>query len=115
VEIHNGFDKTRKDVRAADVRASVMPLFNKYGRRARLTEIPCAEVPKPVYSLPLFLSGSADDIEAYVCDKDELMFMTGSGFGHWGILVCKDEMSEPVKDVRYKTWGDGIFFFSEYK
>jgi hypothetical protein len=95
-----------------------MPLIEKYGHAKANTEIPASEIPEKLYSLPLFLGASRSEIMGFVSSKDELMFMVGSGFGHWGIVVCKDETSQIAKGMdvhRIKLWGDGIFFYSEYK
>ena len=117
-DIRRGVDKTKKECQPGDVRASVMPLFEKYGHAKEGTAIPASEIPETLYSLPIFLNAKAKEIDGFVSHKDELTFMVGSGFGHWGIVVCRDETTRVLKGVevhRATPWADGIFFYSEYR
>jgi hypothetical protein len=45
-------------------------------------------------------------------NRDALLFVTGSGFGHWGLLVCKDPKDRQFgKKSAYSYWQDGIYFY----
>ena len=105
---------------SADIRKVVLPLFAKYkypydsGGQV----VPIDEIPNVIKSLP-FYSGDTNWIETWWAGTDDrgLMFVTGSGDGHWGIIVCRNE-SDPGIGVgsRYGTipWTNGIYFYSEF-
>ena len=114
--------ETKLSFRASDIRAAVRPLFSKY----RLSdhkgfnfpmEIPTNEIPKEITSLPIFSEGleylSGGSINAH---PNVLSFVTGGGFGHWGIVICEEP--DPAKynfhgDKRFILWEDGVYFYRE--
>jgi hypothetical protein len=119
VEFRAEIAKTKKAVRIADIRAAVMPLYVKYNSPAAGHEmIPYEEIPKVIFSLPFFVSGEPTNyILAYACETNALMFATGSGFGHWGIIVCKDANDKSVANGygnEVTLWGDGVYFYRGY-
>jgi hypothetical protein len=44
------------------------------------------------------------------------MFVTASGFGHWGIIVSQNEDHRDGNSSRHGTilWPNGTYFFSEF-
>lgn len=76
-------------------------------------------IPKEITSLPFF----SDDTNSIVADRfsldregstNALWFWEGSGFGHWGILICTNgEHLDKLKLIQGKVlpWKDGVFFW----
>ena len=110
-----------KNFNSADIRKAVSPLFSKYKFPHYLDGgvVPVDEIPNEIKSLPFF-SGDTNWIETGWVGTDGrgLIFVTGSGFGHWGIIVAKDE-ADPRINVGsgYGTtpWTNGIYFYSEFR
>jgi hypothetical protein len=101
--------KTKANYRSADVRSVALSL---YGR----TDIPENAIPKTITSLPVFRSAAPADISGIVLNTNAIMFYTGSGFGHWGIVLCKNPLDETVPKSYGKKvtpWDQGIYFYRE--
>jgi len=124
LEFHAEIAKTMKEYRISEIKAAAIPLFAKY----KYTEygytngndklIPYDEIPKVISSLPFFVSGEPTNyIIASALDTNTIIFMTGSGFGHWGIIVCKDEQNKRVVKAAKRDgdeltlWGNGVYFY----
>lgn len=106
----------------AQVRAAVLPLFTKYQNIDADTNgsgqlIPESDIPNALKSLPIFDSLSINDpqyiINSWANDsRTALIFATGGGFGHWGIVVCHDENDREFDNIsRDKYWKDGIYIY----
>jgi hypothetical protein len=113
--------ETTQKYNPADIRKSVLPLFVKYKHPYENggQVVPIDEIPNVIKSLP-FYSGDTNWIEtSWVgTDGQGLMFVTGSGDGHWGIIVCKNESDLRIGvGSRYGTtpWTNGIYFYSEFR
>jgi hypothetical protein len=105
----------------AQVRAAVLPLFAKYHDKTDMNGygqiIPDSDIPKEVKSLPL-LQSLITNAPQYILDgwantnRSALLFATGGGFGHWGIVVCLEENDREFDNVKsYKYWKDGIYIY----
>ena len=76
--------------------------------------IPTAEIPQIVSSLPMFKIAIPYDVHGFALDRNSLMFMAGGGFGHWGIIVCKDVNDRTIPRAygkRVLLWADGVYFY----
>jgi hypothetical protein len=107
---------TEKSVRSSDVRAAVTPLFSKYRGFDYTNCIPANELPAVIKSLPLFAHRENIIAFSMQANPNVLVFMTGSGYGHWGIAVCEDQNgTEPnlIERKGYRLWGNGVYFFRE--
>jgi|ERR1035441_2377645 hypothetical protein len=102
------FGDTKKRSQSTAVRQAALPLFSLAD-----TNFTKSSLPKEITSLPLFAEDT-EDIQCWHVTTNALIFMTGAGFKHWGLLVCKaTPRPEDIKaagDYR-ELWGDGIFFF----
>ena len=103
-------EASKKQTTAAAVSTAVLPLFSKYSERS----IPTKEIPKEILALPLF-AGEPKNIEVspLVENSNILLFTTGSGFGHWGIAVCRHENDQQISEWhrrRLVPWVKGCSF-----
>lgn len=103
---------SKRQHQASQIKAAVLPL---------LTNSAAAKpsIPTEVRSLPLFAQdGSSIDTWA-VSDAQGnrgLAFVTGSGFGHWGVVVCLSQDAEKAAKTLHGTimpWEDGVYFWIE--
>jgi hypothetical protein len=119
LEVQKGIDRTKRECQTSDLRTAVMPLYGKYNHYAGdRDEIPTAEIPEIISSLPVFLGISPRELVAFAPSTNKLMFTAGGGFGHWGIIICKDETRRTVDAVdprKVALWKDGVFFYREFK
>jgi len=106
--------ETKSQSSAAEIRAAALPLFS-YGSS---NAIPISALPREITSLPIFAPEGASDM--YVGrvrgDSNALMFITGSGFGHWGMVVCQTEDDRKVRadfGKRLIPWEHGVYFYRE--
>jgi len=101
--------------KAADIKAAVLPMFSEV-----LTST--NPLPKAITALPIF----SDEPKGIVTgnplgNTNTLSFSIGSGFGHWGIVVCRYEKDQQqlTNDAwfkpRLKLWEDGVYFYSDYR
>jgi hypothetical protein len=108
-------DETAAHYNPSDIRKLVAPLFPKYSYTGiGGLVVSNSDMPKGIRALPLF-SESPDLIETFwaTSNGDGLAFLNGSGFGHWGIVVCRKESSREFDGwPGYKYWGDGIYFYN---
>jgi hypothetical protein len=106
---------TKRQAGASAVRQSVIPLFEKYGA-TNSVDIPSTEVPSILSSLPIFAEDSTNISVNWIGGSEALMFHIGSGFGHWGIIVCRrgtNSISDKWMVERITPWGDGVFFYRQ--
>ena len=75
-------------------------------------------LPKDISSLAVFSEDGSDIMVSALANKngspDGLDFMTGSGFGHWGIVVFPYGNGDTIaKELHGKTipWKDGVYFW----
>jgi hypothetical protein len=109
--------QTKETYSASQIVSAVMPLFSTNGvRRLDKTN----KIPQEIAKLPLFAKeGSYIDTSLVGNKRGEprgIAFITGSGFGHWGIVICPfDDSQEVVRTLHGKVvpWDDGVFFFLE--
>jgi hypothetical protein len=104
------FDSTKKQVQSAVVRQAALPLFSLAD-----TNLTSNSLPKEITSLPLF-AAAPRDIQCWHLTTNALIFMTGGGFGHWGLVVCQgDPRPEDTKALHafVTPWSDGILFFEQ--
>jgi len=117
LKFEDSIAKTKKEFRLLDVSTAVMPLYAKYNHfDSDKDEIPTNEIPKIIFSLPVFQGAPPEYIRAFALHTNELMFMTGSGFGHWGVIVCNDATNNDLAKAygnRVTLWGDGVYFYRE--
>src|SRR5262245_32266383 len=76
-------DKTKSQAKAADIKAAALPLF-------ALTNVSATNLPKQITSLPLF--NNDPDIQSWFMQTNILVLSTGGGFGHWGLVICQDQI-----------------------
>jgi hypothetical protein len=105
-------DQTKHAYKAADIRAAALPLLARKDGNA--------EIPKLISALPLFaLNGSEISVGIVGDERDggpAIDFTTGSGFGHWGIIVCQSKESDRAArrlNGKIFPWEDGVYFYLE--
>ena len=107
----------KKDFQVSDIRLAVLPLFEKYNFDGPdQGEILPRDIPKIILSLPVFQGASAKYIRAFAVETNALLFMVGTGFGHQGIIICRDNNAKGVSSVdasRTILWNHGVFFYRE--
>ena len=111
--------RTKQNANADSIRKAVAPLFLKYrydGNSQSASDVPISAIPEQISSLPLFTflpKGEAPVLASWVSTNgNALLFYIGSGFGHWGIAVCKDENSHELDNTpSYSYWTNGIYFY----
>ena len=111
--IRERIERTKREHSATEIKTRVLPLFAHYIDK----DIPLKEVPTIIKSLPIFEEGP-QEIEASFSDdrKSGILFIVGSGFGHWGILICKNEIDQSIKERfgrRLIPWEKGVYFYKE--
>ena len=117
--IHEWMDQTKKVAKPEDVRTALIPFFSYEGdSRAQLGGVILVtnELPKSIQSLPIFCA--QPNFIDVMCRKDrnKLDLTVGSGVGHWGIVVLRPGYSEDFSNhPEYIPWGDGVYFYDEYK
>jgi hypothetical protein len=110
---------TRQSANAELIRKAVVPLFNRYHYEDNIqhdTDFPTKAIPEEIKSLPLFTFLPRDEVFILASwestNGDALLFYSGSGFGHWGIAVCKDENDRQLDNTHgYTYWKSGIYFY----
>ncbi len=110
--------ETKAQNKTAQIKAAVLPLLatNELDRSHD-----SIKVPKVVADLPIFRGEAALITVWGVGNKKReergLAFVTGSGFGHWGIVVCPyEDGEEAARTLRGKVipWDNDVFFFKEW-
>jgi hypothetical protein len=108
-------EQAKRQYTPSEIRTAVEPLFVKYAfytsNRWNPPEIASNDIPGEIRSLSLF-SDHPETLSGWRCSSDALMFQTGGGFGHWGVVVYSDT-NHVVHDRRYDRWGEGVYFFRE--
>jgi hypothetical protein len=112
--------ETRERCRASEVRSAVLPLFSTNLTNEVSSYSTSRGIPREIAELPLFAAEGSEIVVWAVGntwnEPRGLAFVTGSGFGHWGIVVCPFENGEQVtKSLHGKVipWEAGVFFFTE--
>jgi hypothetical protein len=113
--------KTREGYSASKIRAAALPLIVNSQTNAPSHHSTSSRIPREIAELPMFAAeGSEIAVWAVGNTGDKprgLAFVTGSGFGHWGIVVCAFENGEQAaKSLHGKVilWGDGVFFYKDW-
>ena len=72
-------------------------------------------LPKEITSLPIFMGPEGIDVSRD--ETNAVMISTGSGFGHWGLLVTRSGWAPNSEWTRERiiSWGDGVYFYSEFR
>jgi hypothetical protein len=109
-----------KKYNSDDIRKAVLPLFVEYKKHPSLaggSGILDSDVPKEIRSLPLFSDAPWIDTSWIGETNEGLMFVTGSGFGHWGVIVYQNKNQRDGNGPSYETvpWTNGIYFYSEFR
>ena len=116
--IHIWMDETKKQAKPEDVRAALAPFFSYDGEHSgKLHMIWLTnQLPSQIQSLPIFSFDPAHiDIECQE-DRNVLSLTEGSGFGHWGMVVLRPGYSADfLTNAEYVAWGDGVYFYDEFK
>jgi len=118
IEFAKMVSETKANFSASRVRDAVLPLLstNPTNRTDKSNQ-----VPRQVAELPFFVQ-QTNDVAVWAVgspsgERRGLAFVTGSGFGHWGIVVCPFENgTETARTLHGKVipWEDGVFFFREW-
>jgi hypothetical protein len=79
--------------------------------------VPFEEIPAEIKLLPLFSQIPQNQLYIVTVwadtNSNALLFVAGSGFGHWGIAVCRnDNGREFDKAPSYTYWMKGIHFYN---
>ena len=113
------FKATKEHASSDEIRKAALPLFSKYHYNSINQNdmvVPFKEIPKEIKSLPVFSKIPQNNLfilTAWAGTNDSaLLFVAGSGFGHWGIAVCKDENDREFdKSPSYTYWKNGVYFY----
>ena len=113
------FEATKERASADDIRTAALPLFSKYHYSSdnQGMVVPFNEIPESIKSLPVFSTIPKNNLfilTAWTGANDTaLLFVAGSGFGHWGIAVCKNKNDRQFdKSPSYTYWKKGIYFYN---
>ena len=118
IEFAKMVSETRAKYAASQVRDAVLPLLSTNAiNPADKTN----QLPRRITELPFFVQ-QPNDVAVWAVgspggERRGLAFVTGSGFGHWGIVVCPFENgTEAANTLHGKVipWEDGVFFFKEW-
>jgi|SRR5579862_1132799 len=114
--IHVWMDETKKVARPEDVRTALVPFFSYQGRSDGTSIYFTNQLPTQISSLPIF-SANPTNIDVWCpADRSVLYLSIGSGFGHWGIVVLPPGRSEDFSNhPEVIPWGDGVYFYDDYK
>ena len=103
-------EQTKKEAQPAIVKKAALPLFSLAD-----TNLTSTNLPKEITSLPLF-SGDPRDIDCWHITTNALMFSTGGGFGHWGLIICQGKPQlEDTQGLHavVTPLSDGVFIWEE--
>lgn len=83
--------------------------------------MPLQVLPKEITALPVFPDGPRE-IYAFFVGGDQaeemaLVVWNGSGFGHWGIVICPSDKGKKALESLKGTlvpWGDGVYFYKDW-
>lgn len=103
-------ESTKANFKSSDVWGATKPLFVKFKPNS---DIPQSDIPKEIVSLPFFPEGTNGLRVLWSgSETNGLMFVTGEGFRHYGIVIFEFENYEPT-DNRLKRWGNGVYFYRD--
>lgn len=114
VEFLSLVKKTESQYSPLDVRAAALPLFST---NLPASGAPLSQFPEPISTLPILGQSNAPVWISTTMDGKGLVLVSGSGFGHCGIVVCLDENGkQSVTTLRGKVipWGYGVFFYKDW-
>jgi hypothetical protein len=103
-------DQTMKEAKPAMVKKAALPLFWLAD-----TNFTSNNLPKEITSLPLF-SGDPQNIQCWHQTTNALIFYTGGGFGHWGLVICQGKPQLEDTQTLHAVvtpLGDGVFIWEE--
>jgi hypothetical protein len=114
-------EQTKQQSKIYEIKAATIPFALKHHPREI---IPSKEVPGQISALPI-LSEAAGEVEAIFLTEDKtgtnaVMFEIGSGFGHWGIIVCPSD-NEDCRKARSGLagtvipWQEGVYFWASWQ
>ena len=111
---------TKEHASADIIRKAALPLFAKHHYNPLSqddTVVPFKEIPEEIKSLPVFSKIPQNNLFILTAwagaNHDALLFVAGSGFGHWGIAVCKNENDRQFdKTPSYTYWKKGVYFYN---
>jgi tRNA-binding EMAP/Myf-like protein len=120
VKFHKMCKDIPKKYNSDDIRKAVLPLFVEYKRHPLLaggSGILDSDVPKEIKSLPFFPDAHWIDTSWIDNTNEGLMFVTGGGFGHFGIIVYQNKNHRDGNGPSYETvpWTNGIYFYNELR
>jgi hypothetical protein len=107
---------TKVEVKSSEVASAVHSLLTNYKAGG---DIPDSKLPPLITRLPVFSYGTNDVTAIWNGEcTNALMFVTGGGFGHWGVVVCPTNDPQRQRMVsRYgrklEAWGDGVYFYHD--
>jgi hypothetical protein len=108
--------QTMDECNPAAVRQAAIPLLSKYKNTNNLAGfvVPFDQIPMAIKSMPIFSNAPNLIITWWVTtNNDSLAFVNGSGFGHWGVVVCQNENSREFDGwTGYTYWTNGIYFYN---
>jgi hypothetical protein len=103
-------ESTKSQCKASEVKEAALPLFSSY---SYYTNNP---LPARITSLPIFADDTNDIQMLSLQSTNVFMFITGGGFGHWGIIVSRFNDDRGISQWhrdRMMPWEDGVFFFRD--
>lgn len=116
-------DRTKKQYKASEVRAALLPLFKNYHYDSSKPpwgppNYPSlSAVPREVAALPLF-SDLAPQQEvimgALEGDTNALIIFTQRGMDKWGIIIHRSASTRELPKItgmRFSFWDVGVFFY----
>ena len=108
-------EDTKRQHKAADIKAAVLPIFSQGLSSTN-------PLPVQLKSLPIFCDNPTNVVAGYPLGNTNILdFSIGSGFGQWGIVVCRYEQDEQqlTNDIWYKPrltpWEHGVYFYSDFR
>jgi hypothetical protein len=116
-------ERTKKQYKASEVRAALIPLFRNYhydGSQPSYgpPNYPSLNpVPKEVADLPIFADLAAQQeviMGVLENDTNALIIFTQRGMDKWGIVIHRSSIMRELPKVsgqQYSFWDDGIFFY----
>ncbi len=109
-------EATKQQAKPDELRQLLLPFFYYDGPRyADDTVSVTNALPRQILALPLFAEEPVFVQVDRVDRGNVLVLTTGSGFGHWGIVVLRPGYEESFDDSIYTAWGRGVYFYNEYK
>jgi hypothetical protein len=111
-------ERTKAQYSASDVIKATKPIFQKFPTSVgdQTEDFPNDEIPSLVATLPVFRGVARSDIRAIAEGTNEVRFMVGGGFGHWGLIVFSHSAPRTPPETagsEIVVWTNGVYFFKE--